>query len=266
MPDAPVVIKIGGSALAPGAETGTLWRAVAAVAESRPVAVVHGGGPLVDRRLAERGFVSDKIDGIRATPEQHLSTVVGALAGEMNAQITAKLIGDGVRAVGMALGAALNVRINPDPRLGSVGAIGGGDGGAVPTLLGAGFVPVLSSIGIGISGAILNVNADDAAVGLAGALRADSVWLLSDVPGVLDESGRPMPRLTIGDIERLIDEGTVSGGMCAKIRAAARAAEATGARVVIASWSDPRLADGVGEIGTSIEPSGTPSATTGASA
>jgi acetylglutamate kinase len=215
----------------------------------------------VDRQLLLLGWTSEKRNGIRITPPEHLEQVVAILAGLVNTNIVGGLAGHGALAVGLCLGAgglvtAVKVReAGFDP--GRVGAITGGDPTILRTLLAAGFLPVLSSIAFDGEGVPLNVNADDAAVAIASVARASALLLLTDVPGVLDAQKRLIPEIDGPGVERLIAAGVVTGGMIPKIRGAAQAAESTGVHAVIASWNRPKelaaLARG-GAVGTRIVP------------
>jgi acetylglutamate kinase len=127
-------------------------------------------------------------------------------------------------------------------------------------LLGAGFMPVVSSIGISGEGELLNVNADDAAAGLAGVVGARALLLMTDVPGIAGDDGRVIAELTRGGVERLIESGTIRGGMIVKARAAAESARRLGAPVVILPGNEPgalaRWAEGRA-VGTRLVPDGT---------
>ncbi len=248
----PVVVKVGGAALEQGGDT--LWSAIARASRVAPLVVVHGGGAVADARLSAHGFTSDRIAGLRLTPREHLGVVVGALAGEVNTGVVATLNRAGAKAVGLTLvdGAEIEcvaMGLAPDDRVGRVVAEHDGSAGApraplYTALLSNGFVPVVASIGTDDDG-LLNINADDAAEGLAAALHARALVLLSDVPGVLDREGRLIASVEPPDIDALVSSGVVTGGMEAKVRAAARAADRLGSPVVIASWREPAVLDDV---------------------
>jgi acetylglutamate kinase len=148
----------------------------------------------------------------------------------------------GIPAVGLCLGDGFLVRTVKaahylfDP--GHVGRAVGGDPTLVQTLLPAGFLPVLCSIGLDAQGLPLNVNADDAAADLASLLNASSLMLLTDVAGVLDARGRVLPQLTAEQVEQRIAAGEITGGMVPKVRSAVETAEEAGIPVTIASWRD----------------------------
>jgi acetylglutamate kinase len=253
----PLVIKLGGAAIDHADQHGALFEALAHMHQAfqrqgSGVVLVHGGGAAVDRRLERLGLASERRDGIRITPDEHIDEVVAALAGVVNKQLVGCIQRCGVPAVGLCLGdgriartfKATGYRFDP----GRVGEIRGGDARLIQVLLGAGFLPVLSSIGLDDHGRALNINADEAAAGLACLLRCRELVLMTDVPGVLDDAGRLMSELCPPQIERFIASGAISGGMIPKVRAAAQAARACGAPVVISAWNDAdalrRLASG----------------------
>jgi len=243
----PIVIKVGGTAVEDERTAPPLWDAVAGFHRSHPsgVVLVHGGGKAVDRHLERLGIVSERREGIRITPPEHMDEIAAILAGVVNTKIVAALNTRAVAAVGLRLGdgGALPTEratgYSFDP--GCVGRVRADatDGcGLLELLLSNRYLPVLSSIGMDAEGRLLNVNADDAAAGVAGRLRASALVLLTDVPGVLDGSKRVVPELTLRGVEGLIRDGTITGGMIVKARAAAAAAGRSGVPVVILSGND----------------------------
>jgi acetylglutamate kinase len=240
----PIVVKVGGAALESPAEAAAIATAITAMHRAWPtgIVVVHGGGTEVDRHLAALGLKSEKRDGIRITPSNQIEEVVAVLAGKMNKRLVGQLQQQGVPAVGLCLGDGFLVRTVKaahylfDP--GHVGRAVGGDPTLVQTLLPAGFLPVLCSIGLDAQGLPLNVNADDAASDVARLLDASSLMLLTDVPGVLDGAGNLLPQLTADEIETRIANGEITGGMVPKVRSAIVTANEAGIPVTIASWRD----------------------------
>jgi acetylglutamate kinase len=141
--------------------------------------------------------------------------------------------------------------------LGRVGRVLPGASPLLRLLLGNRYLPVVCSIGLDDRGEALNINADDAAAGLAQSLGARALVLLTDVPAVLDEQKRPIASLDRTAIDALIGRGVISGGMIPKVRAALAAASGSRVPAYIASWNQPgdlvRLARGE-HIGTRIDP------------
>jgi len=255
----PLVIKVGGALLDEPEKNLAVIDALVALhhgstvhgaARHGGVVLVHGGGLLVDRHLARLGVVTERVDGIRVTPPDVVEEIVGVLAGRVNTQLIGLLASAGAAPVGLSLSdgglcrCRKSTRYTFDP--GAVGEITGGDPALVRTLLGGGFMPVVSSIGLDDAGGFLNINADDAAAAIAGIVRARELVLLTDVPGVLDADGRVIASLDRDAIERHISDGIIKGGMIAKVRGALDAAERSGVPVTIASWKNPASVNGVG--------------------
>lgn len=261
----PLIIKIGGSTLEDRAATASLWPALVELHAARPggVVLVHGGGKAVDRQLDRMGFTTERREGLRITPEDQIDQVVGVLAGSVNKALVGAIGAAGGRAVGLCLGDGGLARceqrrgLSFDP--GRVGEVTGGDGRLVAVLTGAGFLPVISSIGLDRDGRALNVNADDAAAGLVGVLGASGLVLLTDVPGVMDSAGRVLHELTVERCEAMIASGEIKGGMIPKVRAATRIA-AGGVEVVILSGDPAGLLSWIrgGAVGTRFVPAARP--------
>lgn len=262
----PIVIKVGGTMVEDAATAPGLWKAVAELHQRHAagVVVVHGGGKAVDRHLDRLGMTTERREGIRITPADQLDEIVSVLAGRVNKSIIVQFHRIGTRAVGLCLGdgdavkTAKTTRYSFDP--GRVGDVvegsGRGDRGLLPVLLAAKFLPVLSSIGIDREG-FLNVNADDAAAGVARSIGASSLVLMTDVPGILDGAKKLIPTINAAGIEARIASGEITGGMIVKARAAAETAARIGAPVVILSGSGPSALEAWcrGEAsGTAVQP------------
>ncbi len=280
----PLVIKAGGTTIEDPATAPALFDALASLShQPGGLVFVHGGGKAVDRHLDRLGFTTQRREGIRITPADQLDEITAVLAGRFNKSIVAQLLTRNSRAVGLCLGdgAAIPTRkttkYNFDP--GQVGEVlsslpflpGRGWGKVLPSgaahadaiappallplLLANHFLPVLCSIGIDAEGRFLNINADDAAAGVAASIKARALVLLTDVPGVLDGKKQLVPTLTRDAIERMITSGEITGGMIPKVRAAADTAANAGVPVVIMSGNnlDTLAALGRGELrGTTV--------------
>lgn len=250
------MVKIGGAIID---QTAALSKLCAVLAELHTsltaqssgagVVIVHGGGLAIDAHLRTLGYEPHRVDGIRVTPPDQIDAVVEILAGRMNRSLVGKVnaalesVAGTSRAVGLCIGDGGLTTARPvacrDINYGCVGEITGGDPLLVRTLLGAGFLPVISPIACNDTGGVcgaLNVNADDAAAAVAGIIEAESLVLLSDVPGVLDGEGQTMESLDAVHIEQLIASGVISGGMIPKVRAALDTANRNGVATRIASW------------------------------
>ena len=238
----PLVIKVGGAGVDEPREAMALWRAIADAhrALGGALVLVHGGGKAVARHLDRLGFTTERLAGLRVTPPEQIQEIAAVLAGRVNKSLVAALATAGVRAVGLCLGDGGAIRCEPHAqrRLGRVGIVTGGDGQLFRTLIASAFLPVVCSIGFDADGELLNINADDAAAGIAQALHARGLVLLTDVEGIRGPSG-PVPAIDARGIERLIESGDITGGMIPKARAAAAAAARCEAPTYIASFNRP---------------------------
>jgi acetylglutamate kinase len=237
-PVTPVVVKLGGRALdGPGAAR-ELGDELARL--SGGSLIVHGGGAEVSDWCSRLGIAPRFLDGLRVTDPDTLEVAVAVLAGLANKRLVAALRAAGVDAVGLSAldGGTVEVERHPDgARLGAVGQVTAVHPQLLETLLAQGRTPVLASIGAA-GGRLLNINADDLAAGLAGALRARALLLLSDAPGLL-LGGRVVTRLGGHEVAATLDHPDVKDGMRPKLRAAAAAIEAGAQRVVIGAWAGP---------------------------
>lgn len=264
----PLVVKLGGLAVDDPAQSPWLWNALRTLHDAHPagLVLVHGGAVAVDRMLGRLGMSSERRDGIRLTPEEQIDDITAVLAGSVNKALVGWLRRCGAPAVGLCLGdgglcrVVKTTRCSFDP--GRVGEIVGGDGRLVEALLAQDFLPVFSSIGLDDAGRPLNVNADEAAAGIARIVDASALLLLTDVPGVRGADGRVIEALDDVSIDRAIAEGVITGGMIPKVRGALEAARSARVPVVIAAWNRPedllRLARGE-SAGTRIAPPDDPS-------
>jgi acetylglutamate kinase len=262
----PLVVKVGGAGVDTPREQASLWRAVleAHRALDGQLILVHGGGRAVDAHLDRLGMSSERIEGLRVTPKEQMPEITSVLAGRVNKALVGAInaCATDSPAVGLCLGdgglLATAQTTSPSGRdLGRVGKPVPGESTLLRLLLRNRYLPVVCSIGIDPAGEALNVNADDAASGLAHSLGARALVLLTDVTAVLDEHGKPIEHLTADTIDTLIARGTIHGGMVPKVRAALSAARTSGAPACISSWSRPddlvRLARGE-RVGTLVTP------------
>jgi acetylglutamate kinase len=230
-PSRPVVYKIGGPALEDPALVGPLAAEVKRA--PGPVLLVHGGGRQVDRLLKALGVESDFVDGRRRTSPEAMEVVEMVLSGTTNKRLAAGLTAAGLPAVGISGRDANLVRARIEGRWGRVGTPDTVDPALVRTLWAAGLVPVVSPVAAGPAGEAVNVNADEAALGLARALHAAALVYLSDVDGVRID-GQAARSLGADEAARRIADGTISGGMTLKVRVALDAAAAGIPEVVVA--------------------------------
>ncbi len=226
----PVVIKLGGEVIA-SAQLAAVAADVAAMAASG-VVLVHGGGPQASALQEKLGQTPVKIAGRRVTDAATLDVMKMVVAGQLNVDLCAALVKAGAKPVGLH-GASSRViaaekrppRVyggaGPDPiDLGLVGDVVGVNEELLALLLGAGYVPVLASLGAGPDGQPYNINADVVANRVAVALSARGIALVSDVPGVLRDLADPtsrIPSITLAEGKQLIADGVVTKGMIPKL-------------------------------------------------
>jgi acetylglutamate kinase len=162
-----------------------------------------------------------------------MDVVEMVLSGAANKELAAGLTTAGVPAIGLSGrdGGLVRARLAPD--LGRVGTPEGVDPGPIRALWAAGYLPVVSPVASGPLGEAVNVNADEAALGIARAVGATTLVYLSDVDGVRID-GRPAESLTPDEARRRIEDGTIAGGMALKVRVALEASAAGIPEVVIA--------------------------------
>ena len=218
-----VVIKYGGSAMVDDALRNTFADDVAMLhyVGIKPV-IVHGGGPHISRAMSERGLEPQWIDGLRVTDATTMGVVQSTLAGEINPDIVRLVNAHGSLAAGVnGLDANLFVARPRAERLGFVGEVAEVNPGLIKSLQDQNYVPVVAPLARGEDGHPYNLNADTAAAALAGALGATKLVYLTDVEGLyrnLGDEGSLISRITVGDLEELLDSGSVSAGMLPKLR------------------------------------------------
>ena len=202
--------------------------------------VVHGGGPQIGAMLKKLGVESQFVDGLRVTDKATAEVAEMVLSGAINKEIVRWVAGAGGKAIGISgkdggLVTARKVeRTTRDPDsqiekavdLGFVGEPSRVDTSVIKTISDAGMIPVIAPIAVGEDGETYNINADTMAGAIAAALGAARLFMLTDVPGVLDKDGKLLTDLRPGDIAWLQAEGTISGGMIPKLETCVLAVEA----------------------------------------
>ncbi|MFQ5699310.1 MAG: acetylglutamate kinase [Myxococcota bacterium] len=218
-----LVIKYGGAAMvdetlkASFAQDVTLLRYIGI----RPV-IVHGGGPQIAEMLERLGKPSRFVDGMRVTDDETMEVVEMVLGGRVNSEIVTMVGRAGGKAVGLTgkdcgLLRARRLQGAGGEDLGRVGKPEQVDPGIVASMALDGYIPVIAPVGLDEFGDTVNINADLAAGVLAQALDAEKLILLTDVEGVVDQSGKLLHTLDAGRVRRLIEDGTVRGGMIPKL-------------------------------------------------
>ncbi len=210
----------------------------------RPV-IVHGGGPKISETMKKMGKEPTFIQGQRVTDRETMDIVEMVLGGLVNKEIVALINNHGGRAVGLSgkdgglikakkklirkpacpVGRSASKGKEETVDIGLVGEVEAVDPALLDSLQKAGFIPVISPIGVGKVGEAFNINADYVASAVASALQAEKLILLTDVPGIKDKGGRVVSTIRTKSVRKYIDDGTVSGGMLPKVEACTRALE-----------------------------------------
>jgi len=227
-----IVIKYGGNAMVEGHLKEGFARDIILMKYIglNPV-VVHGGGPQIGSVLEAMGIETRFEQGMRVTDAKTMDVVEMVLGGKVNKEIVANINKHGGRAVGLTGkdGNLITARklemkaVNPDTLtpeiidIGMVGEVAGINPAIIISLEKANFIPVIAPVGVDESGRTYNINADLVAGKVAGALQAEKLILLTDVEGVKNKSGELMNTIDIADVQSLIDDGTIAGGMIPKV-------------------------------------------------
>ena len=229
-----VVVKYGGNAMT-GDETEDAFARDIVLLKTvgiNPV-VVHGGGPQIAEMLERIGKVSQFIAGMRVTDAETMDVVEMVLGGKVNKAIVNRINQNGGRAIGLTgkdanLLRARKMLLQETQGDGSVRALDLGHVGEVvgvktdvlELLLQSDFIPVIAPVGVGDAGESYNINADLVAGKVAEALQAEKLILATNIPGVLDKNKKILTGLTTSDVDALIADGTIYGGMLPKIECA----------------------------------------------
>jgi acetylglutamate kinase len=199
------------------------------------VVIVHGGGPQINDLLDRLEIKPNYVHGMRVTDGETMNVVEMVLVGRVNKEIVGLINHNGGRAVGLSgrdgdlvCARKMHVSISPDKErlenvppeiidLGRVGEVTRINGDVLTTLKREDFIPVIAPVGVGEDGQAFNINADLVAGAIAGALNAEKLILLTDVEGVKDREGTLIRSLHHEDLDALIAEGTIAGGMIPKV-------------------------------------------------
>ena len=221
-----VVIKYGGAALVNEEIKSTIIKDIALMkfVGFKPV-VVHGGGKDINKALERVGIEPQFKDGLRVTDEETMEVVQEVLVGKVNKSLVTELCLQGINAVavcGKDSGFMKVKKATPNGLdLGLVGEVTEVDTTLINTLLDNDFVPVISTVGVDEEGNSYNVNADYAAVAVAGALNAEKLVFITDVAGVMRDVNDPnsvISTTNTAEINELIADGTIAGGMIPKVQ------------------------------------------------
>lgn len=182
--------------------------------------VVHGGGPQIEKLLARLDIPTRFVDGLRVTDGATLEVVEMVLSGAINKTIVQEIQNSGGQAIGISGKDArlIVAKKIEDKDIGFVGEVAEVNVKILKEVSRLGYIPVIAPLAAGADGCTYNVNADTAAGAIAKALMAEKLILLTDVPGVLDKELRPISVLAKNEVQALIKDGTIRGGMIPKVK------------------------------------------------
>ena len=231
-----IVVKYGGNAMTDPVLESSFARDIVLLKTVgiHPV-VVHGGGPQVDNLMSELGRESDRIDGMRVTDKATMDVVEMVLGGSVNKSIVNLINKHGGQAIGLTgkdanlIKATKLTMTDKDGNaidLGFVGEVADVNTDVINMLIHSDFIPVIAPLGVDENGETYNINADLVASRVAECLSAERLLLLTNIKGVLDKDGNVLTSLSPTDVDNLIADGTISGGMIPKIAGALDAVRA----------------------------------------
>ncbi|HET8730288.1 MAG TPA: acetylglutamate kinase [Moraxellaceae bacterium] len=232
-----IVVKYGGNAMTePELENSFARDIVLLKTVGLNPIVVHGGGPQIGDMLARIGKESRFIDGMRVTDAETMDVVEMILGGQVNKSIVNLINQNGGRAIGLTGKDGNLIRAKkmylhkPNEKgqmeavdIGQVGEVAGIKTDVLEMVVGSDFIPVIAPIGVGDAGESYNINADLVAGKVAEALKAEKLILLTNIPGVMDKEKNVLTGLSTQDVDALIADGTIYGGMLPKIGCALEA-------------------------------------------
>ena len=233
-----IVVKFGGNAMVDEQLKQCFARDVVLLKlVGMNVVVVHGGGPQIENLLTRVGKKGEFIQGMRVTDAETMEVVEMVLGGQVNKDVVNLINQAGGKAVGLtgkdgsfirAKKLLLQNKDKPEDLIdiGMVGDITGIDPALISHLQAGTFIPVIAPIGVGENGETYNINADVVAGKIAETLKAEKLVLLTNTPGVLDKDGKLITDVTPAQIDAMVADGTLHGGMLPKISSALEAAQA----------------------------------------
>jgi acetylglutamate kinase len=230
-----IVLKFGGSAMEEKGGYESILKDVAFMAcvGLRPV-VVHGGGKAISRKMKEKGIVSSFVRGLRVTDEASMEVVEQVLNREVNPELVQAMEKMGCTARGIHGEDIMSVvkHTEKDEKTGEVldwgyvGDVVEVDDDPILAYLHSQIIPLITPLGRGPDDKLYNVNADEAAAAIAQTLKARKLAFLSDVPGLLRDPKDPtslISTLRVSEVDGLVEQGVIDGGMLPKVRGAVRA-------------------------------------------
>ena len=207
------------------------------------VVLVHGGGPAINSTLEAMQIESHFTNGLRVTDEATMDVVQMVLAGKVNKGLVADLTDLGGKAVGLCGVDGNMIQVHKqNEELGYVGYIDTIDTSIIHDVISRGYIPVISSIGMGADGKTYNINADTVAAKIAGALKAETMVAMTNIDGVLGDVHDPdslISKITMAEVAQLKADGIIAGGMIPKVDCCLEAIEAGAQKVFIINGEIP---------------------------
>lgn len=227
-----VVVKYGGNAMInPALKQAVMTDIVLLAQVGVKVVLVHGGGPEISQMLSRLGIPSRFVDGLRCTDAESIEVVQMVLAGKTNKDLVSLIGVCGGKAIGLCGidGRMIQAeKIADKPELGYVGEITKVDTAPILNALADGYIPVIATVGVDDAGMAYNINADTAAAEIASALKAENMIALTDIRGLMNDvndENSLIPVVRVDEVDALIADGKVSGGMIPKVRSCQKAVQ-----------------------------------------
>ena len=255
------VMKCGGSTLAALPDAFFLDLKKLQDEGTLPV-IVHGGGPAISDTLGKLGIETEFVNGLRKTNEAVLDVVEMVLSGQINKEIVRKIQQSGAKALGLSGVDGHLIQARPVANADEVGLVGdvtNVNAALIQGIVDMGYMPVIAPVGLGDNAQRYNINADTAAGAVASHLGVERMIVVTDVPGIMksvDGEKRVLPVVTVAEIEQMIADGDIYGGMIPKVRAAIQCIQGQVQEVVIVNGTEPEVLSKVlrgDKIGTRIQ-------------
>ncbi|WP_192983196.1 acetylglutamate kinase [Marinilactibacillus psychrotolerans] len=219
-----VVIKYGGSAMQnESLKKAVLSDAMLLAKVGINVVIVHGGGPHINHWLNKANVESSFVNGLRKTDTDTMEIAQMVLAGKINKDLTRMIHSLGGKAMGISGvdGGLVTAKLRDPENMGAVGEVTKVNTQVIEDLVGNGYIPVIACIGTDENGEICNINGDEMASGIAKALGADNLVLMSDIPGVLEDAADSttlIKQIELKEVNSLYEKNIISGGMIPKVQ------------------------------------------------
>ncbi|MGO4888467.1 acetylglutamate kinase [Anaerobacillus sp. MEB173] len=248
-----VVVKCGGSTISNLSDS--FFESIKALKENEQIPIiVHGGGPEINQMLTTLHVESEFIDGLRKTTGEVLDVAEMVLCGKVNKHLVHKLQVAGLNSIGLSGCDGQLLKATPinKEKLGLVGDVESVNVSFLTLMIDNDYVPIIAPIGLGENGDRYNINADSVAGSVADAIGAQQLLFVTDVDGILNKEGKLIEKLTTEDVESLILDGTIYGGMIPKVKAALKSLQGKIQEVVIINGKGTTLFENGELVGTKI--------------